>query len=154
MRLTELFRQAAESDIVVTAHGVNRGEMPALQSPQQRLLLPARRRSPGRAAADRRPGRPPPARQIRLRSCARHPGALADVSRPRGRHRAQRRAAGAAESPASGPVAFGEHTLRTGDKVMQVRNNYDKGAGGVFNGDLGRIVDVTDERQVGGRLPR
>src|SRR6185437_7692181 len=48
----------------------------------------------------------------------------------------------------AGQVAFGDHTLRTGDKVMQVRNNYDKGAGGVFNGDLGRILDVTDERQV------
>jgi exodeoxyribonuclease V alpha subunit len=31
---------------------------------------------------------------------------------------------------------------------MQVRNNYDKGAGGVFNGDLGRIIEVTDERRV------
>jgi exodeoxyribonuclease V alpha subunit len=41
-------------------------------------------------------------------------------------------------SPAS-QVAFGDHTLRTGDKVMQVRNNYDKG---VFNGDIGWIRQI------------
>ena len=36
-------------------------------------------------------------------------------------------------------------TLRVGDKVMQVRNNYDQE---VFNGDIGRIApSTTDERQ-------
>ena len=80
--------------------------------------------------------------QIWLRSRARHPGPLADVSRPRGGHRPQRRAARASESRPRRLRRLGDHTLRTGDKVMQVRNNYDKGAGGVFNGDLGRIVDV------------
>jgi exodeoxyribonuclease V alpha subunit len=36
----------------------------------------------------------------------------------------------------------GESSLRLGDKVMQLRNNYDKG---VFNGDLGRIVGIDKE---------
>jgi exodeoxyribonuclease V alpha subunit len=46
-------------------------------------------------------------------------------------------------------LAFGEHSFKVGDKVMQVRNDYDKGAGGVFNGDLGRVVDVLeDDRQL------
>ena len=33
----------------------------------------------------------------------------------------------------------GWHTFRTGDKVMQIRNNYDYD---VFNGDIGRIVNI------------
>ena len=36
----------------------------------------------------------------------------------------------------------GGSSLRSGDKVMQLRNNYDKG---VFNGDLGRIVGIDQE---------
>jgi len=35
--------------------------------------------------------------------------------------------------------AFGGRTFRVGDKVMQIRNNYDKD---VFNGDLGRVVAI------------
>ena len=84
MHLTELFRQARESAIIVTAHGVNAGEMPALKGdPNERLLLPARRRPARRATPDRRSRRPAPARALRLRSGARHSGALADVSRRR-----------------------------------------------------------------------
>ena len=46
---------------------------------------------------------------------------------------------------ASRPHRQGEREFRQGDKVMQVRNNYDKG---VFNGDLGRILyfDTDEER--------
>ena len=40
VRLTEIFRQAAESAIVRSAHGVNRGELPDLRDNKQRLLLP------------------------------------------------------------------------------------------------------------------
>ncbi len=35
-------------------------------------------------------------------------------------------------------------SLKTGDKVMQIRNNYDKE---VFNGDIGRIVKIDREEQ-------
>ena len=38
----------------------------------------------------------------------------------------------------------GGHVLRTGDKVMQVRNNYDLE---VWNGDIGRVVGVDEENQ-------
>jgi exodeoxyribonuclease V alpha subunit len=149
MHLTELFRQAAESAIVVTAHGVNRGEMPAMKSapnsdffflpaadPQaaQRLIVDlVARRLPAKYGFD----------------------AVADIQVLSPMYRgpagvvALNEALQARLNPTpAGQVAFGDHTLRTGDKVMQVRNNYDKGAGGVFNGDLGRIVEVTDERQV------
>ena len=38
--------------------------------------------------------------------------------------------------------------FRVGDKVMQVRNNYDRGDGGVFNGDIGRITEIDPDEQV------
>jgi exodeoxyribonuclease V alpha subunit len=55
---------------------------------------------------------------------------------------------------ASGPtVASGSRVFRAGDRVMQARNNYDKGASGVFNGDLGRIAWIDAEsRQVAVRF--
>jgi exodeoxyribonuclease V alpha subunit len=45
-------------------------------------------------------------------------------------------------NPKGSALERGGTALRIGDKVMQLRNNYDKG---VFNGDLGRIVDVDQE---------
>jgi len=45
-------------------------------------------------------------------------------------------------NPASPALERGGTTLRLGDKVMQLRNNYDKA---VFNGDLGRIVGIDKE---------
>jgi exodeoxyribonuclease V alpha subunit len=45
-------------------------------------------------------------------------------------------------NPAGEALERGASSLRVGDKVMQLRNNYDKG---VFNGDLGRIIGVDKE---------
>ena len=150
MHLTELFRQAAESAIVVTAHGVNRGEMPAMKSAPNSdfFFLPA---------AD-----PQAAQRLIVDLVARRLPAkygfdpLSPISRCSRRCIAGRRASSRStrrcrrgsipRQRARWPLATTR--LRTGDKVMQVRNNYDKGAGGVFNGDLGRILEVTDERQV------
>jgi exodeoxyribonuclease V alpha subunit len=146
VRLTELFRQARESAIIVTAHGVNAGQMPSLQpdpkgdffflrdeDPQaaQRLIVDlVARRLPARYGFD-------PVRDIQV---------LAPMYRGPAGVIALNQALQARLNPSpAGSVAFGEHTLGTGDKVMQVRNNYDKGAGGVFNGDMGRIVDVVRE---------
>jgi exodeoxyribonuclease V alpha subunit len=149
VHLTELFRQARESAIVVTAHGVNRGEMPALKSPPssdffflpasdplaaQRLIVDlVARRLPAKYGFD-------PVGDIQVLSpMYRGPAGVVALN--------EALQARLNPDPAA-QVAFGDHTLRTGDKVMQVRNNYDKGASGVFNGDLGRIVEVTDERRV------
>jgi exodeoxyribonuclease V alpha subunit len=41
-------------------------------------------------------------------------------------------------------IERGDRTFRQGDKVMQIRNNYDKE---VFNGDIGRIFDIDLEEQ-------
>ena len=45
-------------------------------------------------------------------------------------------------NPAGETLQKGASSLRLGDKVMQLRNNYDKG---VFNGDLGRIASIDQE---------
>jgi exodeoxyribonuclease V alpha subunit len=45
-------------------------------------------------------------------------------------------------NPGGESLERGGSVLRCGDKVMQLRNNYDKG---VFNGDLGRIVGIDKE---------
>jgi exodeoxyribonuclease V alpha subunit len=45
-------------------------------------------------------------------------------------------------NPAGQALERGGTSLRVGDKVMQLRNNYDKG---VFNGDLGRIAGIDRE---------
>jgi exodeoxyribonuclease V alpha subunit len=47
-------------------------------------------------------------------------------------------------NPSTDSLEHGATTLRLGDKVMQLRNNYDKG---VFNGDLGRIVGIDREER-------
>ena len=146
VRLTELFRQARESDIIVTAHGVNAGTMPSLQpkpsgdffflraddpAAAQRLIVDlVARRLPAKYGFD-------PMRDIQVLSpMYRGPAGVVALNAA-----LQERLN---PTPATS-VPYGEHTLRTGDKVMQVRNNYDKGAGGVFNGDLGRIVDIARE---------
>jgi exodeoxyribonuclease V alpha subunit len=37
----------------------------------------------------------------------------------------------------------GARVFRVGDKVIQIRNNYDKGAAGVFNGTVGLVTDLS-----------
>jgi exodeoxyribonuclease V alpha subunit len=46
------------------------------------------------------------------------------------------------ESPSKRQLLIGEKILRTGDRVIQTRNNYDLG---VFNGDIGRIAEIDSE---------
>jgi exodeoxyribonuclease V alpha subunit len=49
-------------------------------------------------------------------------------------------------NPGNGGITRGDRTFRVNDKVMQIRNNYDKA---VFNGDIGRITAIRPEaRQV------
>jgi exodeoxyribonuclease V alpha subunit len=146
--LTELFRQARESAIVVTAHGVNRGEMPPLKvdptsdffflhqeeplAAQRAVVDLVARRLPARYGFD-------PVRDIQV---------LTPMYRgPAGVH-ALNASLQARLNGGHGPsLAFGDHVFRAGDKVMQVRNNYDKGVSGVFNGDVGRVVEVDEEER-------
>ena len=158
VRLTEIFRQAAESAIVMNAHSVNRGEVPDLYNNKKDFFF-LRRRDPQRTAdtivelcRTRLPERMGiPAEQIQVLS-------------PTRKHTTGTQSLNAALQAALNPPAedkperrFGPFLFRQGDRVMQVRNNYDlmwKAADGlssglgVFNGDVGRItgIDPRDER--------
>lgn len=156
--LTEIFRQAAESGIVLNAHGVNRGERPDLtnRSPDFFFL---RRREGARTAeaivelvSQRLPDKMGiPADQIQVLSPTRRYAS--------GTGNLNRLLQAALNPPreGKGERRFGEYLFREGDRVMQVRNNYDVmwqelGTGhaglGMFNGDVGRITAITREGSV------
>ena len=158
VRLTEIFRQAAQSAIVRTAHMVNGGQLPDLRANDNDFFFLSRRDPV--AAADtivdlcrrRLPERMGiPNDQIQVLSPTRRRGtgtaalnrALQEALNPPREDKEERR--------------FGESIFRLGDRVMQVRNNYDvlwreqdggKSGMGVFNGDIGQIVSVAPQGEV------
>jgi exodeoxyribonuclease V alpha subunit len=146
VRLTEIFRQARKSLIVVNAHRIRNGEFPYLNRDPDRLsdFYFIEKDDPEavveilvRLCAQRIPSR------FRL-----HPIDDIQVLSPmhRGAVGAQRlnHALQEALNPTGRAMERGGRIFRVGDKVMQIRNNYDKE---VFNGDLGRITAVDEENQ-------
>ncbi len=152
VRLTEIFRQAQQSAIVMNAHEVNQGVMPKLTN-QGRDFFYMGRRDAGQAAdtvvelcRTRLPNNMGiSAEQIQVLSPTRKRGA--------GTAALNRALQEALNPPAEGKGerAFGEYIFRQGDRVMQVKNNYDlfwedPATGqrdlGVFNGDIGTILEV------------
>lgn len=147
VRLTEIFRQARESRIVANAHRVNRGEMP-LWSPRPRPgddFYFFERRDPEdalRTVTSLVTERIPegfgldPFEDVQvltpmnrgLLGVERLNEVLRDLLNPTGEE-----------------VARGATRFRVGDKVMQVRNNYELE---VFNGDVGRLVAIDAEEEV------
>ena len=140
VRLTHIFRQAAQSGIVVNAHRVNRGQMPVLnqyddfyffskEDPEEAadlLVDIVVNRIPRKFGLD-------PVEEVQVLAPM-YRGAcgvanlnqrLQEALNPPGPNRPERR--------------LGGRTFRVGDKVMQVRNNYDKE---VYNGDIGRVVAI------------
>lgn len=156
VRLTEIFRQAAESAIVMNAHGVNRGEVPDLRDNKSDFFF-LRRKEPQRAAEtivelvrDRLPKNMGISTdQIQVLSPTRR-----YVSGTAFLNRAIQEAVNPA-AEGKGERRFGDQIFREGDRVMQVRNNYDvmwrekngRSSGmGMFNGDIGRVERV-DSRE-------
>ncbi len=147
VRLTEIFRQAAESLIVVNAHRIQEGEQPELGTPaadrqsDRRDFFFLEEEDPAAAAAlirdlvavrlPRRYGLSP--QEIQVLSPM-HRGELGA-----GNLNLLLQEALTAGAPG---IVRGQRTLRVGDKVMQVRNDYDKE---VWNGDSGVIEGVGDE---------
>ena len=149
VRLTEIFRQAGESSIVVNAHRINTGKVPidperrpgelvdfytinaaTPQVAKERIVELATRRIPDAFGFD-------PLRDIQILS----PMYRAEVG-CRNLNRVLQNIF-CADQPR---LRRGESSFRRGDRVMQTRNNYDDD---VFNGDIGRIVDVdTDEEEL------
>ena len=141
VRLTEVFRQAARSRIVTTAHGINRGAIPDLSRPEgdsdfyfvaaedpetavSRIVELVKARIPRRFGLD-------PVRDIQVLCPMNRGGAgarslnieLQAALNPAGERKVER---------------FG-WTFAPGDKVMEIENDYDKE---VYNGDIGAVVDV------------
>jgi exodeoxyribonuclease V alpha subunit len=150
IELNEIFRQAKASRIIVNAHKINAGDMPSLgqserfdpnndfyfieqEDPEKVLdiiLKLASRRIPGRFGVD-------PIDDIQVLTPM-HKGLV-------GAGNLNDRLQGVL-NPGNGGIIRGDRTFRVNDKVMQIRNNYDKL---VFNGDIGRITDMRpDEHQV------
>ncbi|MFC6881994.1 MULTISPECIES: ATP-dependent RecD-like DNA helicase [Actinomadura] len=146
VRLTKIFRQAERSGIVVNAHRVNRGEHPRTDGFPDFYLFPCDDAEETAAltvdvVADRVPRRfgLDPRRDVQVLTPTHrgHAGAgalnlrLQEALTPHHDSRPERR--------------YGGRVYRTGDKVIQLRNNYDKGAAGVFNGTVGTITSVSLE---------
>jgi exodeoxyribonuclease V alpha subunit len=145
VRLTEIFRQAQESMIVVNAHRVNQGEFPILkeiegkessdfffieeEDPEKilnKILMLCSERIPQRFGFH-------PVRDVQVLTPM-HKG-LIGVSNLN--LELQRRL-----NPDSFGITLGNRHLKLGDKVMQIVNNYDKD---VFNGDMGWIAKIDQE---------
>ncbi len=150
IRLTEIFRQAQASKIVVSAHRINHGELPDLDTPagantdfffigrddpeaaRQTIIELVSERIPTRFGFN----------------------AVTEVQVLAPMHRGELGTAMLNKSlqdklnPAiTGQLELvrGERTFRRGDKVMQLKNDYDKN---VFNGDIGVITGITAENVV------
>ena len=145
VRLTEVFRQAAQSRIVTSAHGINRGAIPDLSRPEgdsdfyfvqaddpetavPMIIELVKTRIPKRFGLD-------PVRDIQVLCPMNRGGAgarslnieLQAALNPAGERKVERKV-----------ERFG-WTFAPGDKVMQIENDYDKE---VYNGDIGYVDDV------------
>ena len=147
VELNEVFRQDARSHIITNAHSINQGEMPTLdpkvsddfflfsvdetEAAADMIVDVVVNRVPKRFGLD-------PVADIQVLTPM-HRG-KAGVTELNSRLQAE------LNPPTSSKpqVRWGGRTFRLGDKVMQIRNNYDKD---VFNGDLGLIegIDVVDQ---------
>ena len=100
VRLTEVFRQAAQSRIITSAHRINQGSIPDLSPPgTESDFYFVQADDPGdRRRPHHRTGEDTDPQTVRPRSHPRHPGALPDEPRRRGCTLAEHRAAGRAQS--------------------------------------------------------
>ncbi|MCD7928865.1 MAG: ATP-dependent RecD-like DNA helicase [Clostridiales bacterium] len=159
VRLTEIFRQAQQSAIVMNAHRVNQGQMPQLANQGEGDFFFLRRMD-GEAAVetilDLCKRRLPenmhiPANQIQVLSPTRkYVTGTANLN-------SALQAALNPPSPDRNERKFGSLVFREGDRVIQVRNNYDimwqekrtgKAGMGVFNGDIGEITHIGPKGEV------
>jgi exodeoxyribonuclease V alpha subunit len=148
VRLTKIFRQAQRSGIVVNAHHINAGRYPRVEGFDDFYLFPC---DDSEAAAEltvdvvvnripRRFGLEPRRDVQVLAPMHRGPAGagnlntlLQDALTPSREGQPERR--------------YGGRVFRVGDKVTQLRNNYDKGAAGVFNGTVGVVTGLSLEDQ-------
>ena len=157
VRLTEIFRQAQQSLIVTNAHRVNLGQMPELRNVKSDFFF-IRCRSEQEVASTIRDlcsTRLPknmgiPSDQIQVLTVTRKGGVGTwDLNR-------QLQYALNPAAPNKRERQWGEFTFREGDRVMQIRNNYDilwkridgsEVGSGIFNGDIGTITAIDPQTE-------
>ena len=172
VRLTEIFRQSGSSRIIRNAHAINRGEVPDLRENKGDFFFLQRGTGEKTASTivelcrDRLPKNMGiGASEIQVLTPSRRGES--------GTYALNRRLQEALNppSPDKREKSFGETVFREGDRVMQIRNNYDivwcRGGNaadiisgkvspgsapetgtGVFNGDLGRILRIDAENEI------
>ncbi|MDP5110318.1 MAG: ATP-dependent RecD-like DNA helicase [Rickettsiaceae bacterium] len=146
IKLTQIFRQAATSDIITNAHNINKGILPKLDNPVDGTDFYFIQADPGddiinkiiAITSDRIPKKfkLDPIHDIQLLCPMQRGGSgarslnveLQKVLNP---------------NYSDGIVKFGQ-TFAAGDKVMQTENNYDKDT---YNGDIGVITGINQEEQ-------
>ncbi|NJC84092.1 SF1B family DNA helicase RecD2 [Planosporangium mesophilum] len=148
VRLTRVFRQAQQSGVVTNAHRINAGKPPLTTGLSDFFLFPcddteataaltvdvAYNRVPAKFGFD-------PRRDIQVLAPMHRGPAGAGALNTLLQQRLTPGREGLPERRAGGRV------FRIGDKVTQIRNNYDKGAAGVFNGTLGVVTALSTEDQ-------
>lgn len=143
VRLTRIFRQAQSSRIVMNAHAINAGQFPNIKNGLDTDFFFINQEDADEMVKliiglvrDRLPkkyGYPPKEIQVLT------PMQRGTVGAGNLNIELQK-----ALNPTGLSLARGGYTFRQGDKVMQIRNNYDKN---IFNGDIGYITAVdTNER--------
>lgn len=146
VELKEIFRQAEESQIIVNAHKINNGQVPELKSGKEKLedFYFIEQDDPEQAlktimelVCERIPRRfnLDPVDGIQVLSPM-HKGVIGTESLNRSLQDAL--------NPSKVEMIKGDRTFRLNDKVMQIRNNYEKE---VFNGDIGRITSIDSENR-------
>jgi len=142
--LSEIYRQDRESQIITNAHRINRGEWPLAQNRRDGDFFIVEVEDPVAVAAtvedlcaQRLPahGGYDPMGDIQVLT----PMYRGETGANRLNQRLQRRL-----NPDQRGHEVGEREFRVGDRVLQVRNDYDKG---VLNGDLGRVRYLSAEDQ-------
>ncbi|MEU7482878.1 ATP-dependent RecD-like DNA helicase [Streptomyces sp. NPDC042319] len=148
VRLTRIFRQAQHSGVVTNAHRINAGTPPVTTGLADFFLFPeedteeagrltvdvAARRIPAKFGLD-------PRRDVQV---------LAPMHRGPAGAGALNGLLQQAVTPARPDLPerrFGGRVFRVGDKVTQIRNNYEKGRNGVFNGTVGVVTALSVEEQ-------
>jgi exodeoxyribonuclease V alpha subunit len=148
VELNEIFRQAKESSIIVNAHRINQGLFPETKTtPDAKTLSDfyfIQQEDPDKALETIM-------NLVKARIPARfrlNPIYDIQVLSPMNKGTVGVNNLNAelqkALNPGEGGVSRGGNSFRIHDKVMQIRNNYDKE---VFNGDIGRVFQINDEDQ-------
>ncbi|MFH9615007.1 ATP-dependent RecD-like DNA helicase [Streptomyces pratensis] len=148
VRLTTIFRQAQKSGVVTNAHRINSGVPPLTQGLDDFFLFVedetedagvlavdvAARRIPAKFGLNPRRDVQVLAPMHRGPAGAGHLNGLLQQAITPGR-------------PDLPEKRFGGRVFRVGDKVTQIRNNYDKGENGVFNGTVGVVTSLDADEQ-------